>query len=185
MYEPVAMAVGTALFFPTALLSALGELDETLFAYWEDVDLSFRALQSGLELRVVDDAVVSHAMSASSGGVGSQLTEYLVSRNELHILRKFLGPASQPRGILKSVARRLVVIGLLRERGRPELADAMASGTWAGLLGMKGGPDGLIGRRTAVPAFACQHPWFFNRVLDSCASVLPGSNRPPRALRLR
>jgi len=41
-------------------LEATGGFDERFFMYWEDVDLSFRIKDAGLDLAVADDAFVTH-----------------------------------------------------------------------------------------------------------------------------
>jgi GT2 family glycosyltransferase len=41
-------------------LEATGGFDEGFFMYWEDVDLSFRIKDAGLDLAVADDAFVTH-----------------------------------------------------------------------------------------------------------------------------
>ena len=55
---------------------AVGELDERFFMYWEDVDYSLRARESGYRIGVVDDAVVSHELSASGRTAGRLLAVY-------------------------------------------------------------------------------------------------------------
>ena len=53
---------------PRAALEEVGSLDESLFAYAEDVDWSMRARAAGLTILVVPASVVLHHVSESSGG---------------------------------------------------------------------------------------------------------------------
>ena len=54
-----------------ALRSSGRSLDESLFAYAEDVDWSMRARDAGLRILVVPASVVRHRVSGSSGGASS------------------------------------------------------------------------------------------------------------------
>ena len=47
---------------------AAGGFDEEYFLYWEDVDLSVRALTAGLDLRVLPQAQAVHAVGATQDG---------------------------------------------------------------------------------------------------------------------
>ncbi|HRQ23139.1 MAG TPA: glycosyltransferase family 2 protein, partial [Anaerolineales bacterium] len=59
---------------------AVGGFDETYFAYFEDVDLSFRLRLAGGRCLYVSDAVVHHVGSASTGKT-SDFAYYHVHRN--------------------------------------------------------------------------------------------------------
>ncbi|MGA6992777.1 MAG: glycosyltransferase family 2 protein [Candidatus Deferrimicrobiaceae bacterium] len=69
------------------MLDEIGLLDETFFAYGEDVDLGLRARWAGWECFYVPDAVVYHKYSATSGTYSSRKA-FLVERNRLWILFK-------------------------------------------------------------------------------------------------
>src|SRR5204862_3775349 len=58
-------ADGAAMAISRALVDRVGYLDERLFAYVEDVDLSLRARAAGFRVLFVPDAVVRHKGSAS------------------------------------------------------------------------------------------------------------------------
>ena len=63
-------------------LAEVGLLDERLFLYYEDIDLSWRGRAQGWRYRYVPESVVRHAHTATSVE-GSELFQYYVERNRL------------------------------------------------------------------------------------------------------
>jgi GT2 family glycosyltransferase len=78
---------GCAGVYKKEMLDGVGLLDETFFAYGEDVDLGLRARWAGWECFYVPDAIVHHKYSATTGTYSSRKA-YLVERNRLWILFK-------------------------------------------------------------------------------------------------
>jgi GT2 family glycosyltransferase len=69
------------------MLDEIGAFDEEFFAYYEDVDLAWRAQRAGWRCRYAPAAMVRHWHSAT----GSQmpwLKAYLISRNKLWTIVK-------------------------------------------------------------------------------------------------
>ena len=66
------------------LLKQIGLFDPDFFAYYEDVDLSWRARIDGWESVYVPTSIVYHIHSAS----GSKVKNYYLSRNKLFYLMK-------------------------------------------------------------------------------------------------
>jgi len=62
-------ASGGASLYRVAMLQAVGLFDEDFFAYYEDVDLSFRAQLAGWKVRYAPAAVAYHAIGATSGQI--------------------------------------------------------------------------------------------------------------------
>lgn len=58
-------------------------LDEKYFLYYEDLDLCVRAKRKGVNILFAPKAFMWHKNAASSGGSGSQLQDYYISRNRL------------------------------------------------------------------------------------------------------
>jgi len=81
-------ACGGAMLVPRAALEEVGPLDETLFAYAEDVDWSLRARAAGLRILVVPASVVHHRVSASTGGAASPDSLYYALRNGLVVAER-------------------------------------------------------------------------------------------------
>jgi len=79
-------SAGAAL-YRQSLLEDTGLLDEDLYAYAEDLDLSFRARLRGWSCLYVPTAVVYHRMGATFG-VDSPTKVYYSSRNMLTVLLK-------------------------------------------------------------------------------------------------
>jgi len=78
---------GCAGVYKREMLDKIGQLDESFFAYGEDVDLGLRARWAGWECRYVPDAVVYHKYSATAGAYSPQKA-FLVERNRIWILLK-------------------------------------------------------------------------------------------------
>lgn len=62
-------ASGGASLYRTAMLDEIGLFDEDFFAYYEDVDLSFRAQLAGWKVRYEPRAEAYHATSSSGGKI--------------------------------------------------------------------------------------------------------------------
>ena len=66
----------------------VGILDERYFAYFEDVDLSFRAQLAGFSIRYVPLAVVHHKLGHTSGGGKSKFSRYHTMKNNWYLYVK-------------------------------------------------------------------------------------------------
>lgn len=77
----------SAALYRRQMLAEIGAFDEDFFAYYEDVDLAWRARQAGWRCHYAPAAVVRHWHSAT-GGQFPRLKAYLVSRNKLWTIVK-------------------------------------------------------------------------------------------------
>jgi len=81
---PTDRAVGALLAVSRTAVEAAGLLDESLFAYVEDVDWALRVRKAGLQVLIAPDARAWHKVSASSGGeAASTHTLYYGVRNTI------------------------------------------------------------------------------------------------------
>ncbi|MBW6503937.1 glycosyltransferase family 2 protein [bacterium] len=78
---------GCAGVYKREMLDRIGLLDESFFAYGEDVDLGLRARWAGWPCFYVPTAVVYHKYSATTGAYSPQKA-FLVERNRIWILFK-------------------------------------------------------------------------------------------------
>lgn len=62
-------ASGGASIYRTSMLEQIGIFDDDFFAYYEDVDISFRAQLRGWRVRFAPRAVVRHRIGATSGKI--------------------------------------------------------------------------------------------------------------------
>jgi GT2 family glycosyltransferase/glycosyltransferase involved in cell wall biosynthesis len=85
-------ATGGAALFRTRMLKEVGGFDETFFAFFEDVDLAWRAQAHGWRALYAPGAVVYHHHSATARH-GSPAKLYLVGRNRVRTLAKNATPA--------------------------------------------------------------------------------------------
>ncbi len=82
--EELFCAPAGATLYRTALFDDIGAFDETFFAYYEDVDISFRARLAGWKIWYEPKAVVFHEVSATSSKLGG-FTRFHSTKN-FHIL---------------------------------------------------------------------------------------------------
>jgi GT2 family glycosyltransferase len=85
-YEVLGPCAGAAL-YRRAMLDQVGLFDEDYFAYYEDVDLAWRAQRAGWRCLYVPAACVVHRHS-STAREGSPLKGYLLGRNKVWTLIK-------------------------------------------------------------------------------------------------
>lgn len=74
---------GCAMFVRKAVFQKTGLLDSKYFAYLEDADFCQRARKEGFGIFYVPPAFLWHKVARSSGGIGSSLQEYYITRNRL------------------------------------------------------------------------------------------------------
>src|SRR5207247_10545644 len=80
-------ATGGGALFRTQMLEDVGGFDETFFAFFEDVDLAWRARAFGWRALYAPGAVVYHHHSATARH-GSPAKLHLVGRNRVRTLAK-------------------------------------------------------------------------------------------------
>ncbi|MCA9332290.1 glycosyltransferase family 2 protein, partial [Candidatus Saccharibacteria bacterium] len=67
-------ATGGASLYRLSMLEQIGLFDEDFFAYFEDVDISFRAQLAGWKVRYVPKAIAYHKIGATSGKISGFTT---------------------------------------------------------------------------------------------------------------
>jgi len=121
-------ACGGAMLVPRAALEAIGSLDETLFAYAEDVEWSLRARRAGRRILVVPASVVHHRVSASTGGAASPDSLYYALRNGLVVAERCAATGSLGRLRRRVVATAAFTAQALRAPRRREGLRAVRQG---------------------------------------------------------
>ncbi|HSH55411.1 MAG TPA: glycosyltransferase family 2 protein [Candidatus Limnocylindrales bacterium] len=99
-------ASGAASLYRVSMLEQIGLLDEDFFAYYEDVDLSFRAQLAGWKVRYVPQAVVYHATSTTSAKIKGFFT-YQTQKNLPMLLLK-----NVPASLLPTILPRFLLVYL-------------------------------------------------------------------------
>ena len=80
-------ASGGASLYRVKLLKQVGLLDESFFAYYEDVDLSFRAQLAGWKVKYVPDAIVYHQIGATSSKIKGFTTYHTLKNLPLLLIK--------------------------------------------------------------------------------------------------
>lgn len=76
-------ASGCCMLIKREVFETVGLFDNRYFLYYEDADLSERVIKKGYTIFYAHKAVIRHENAGSSGGSGSDLQDYYVSRNRL------------------------------------------------------------------------------------------------------
>ena len=95
--EAVPFVTGCCMLVPRLAWQRIGPFDESLFAYWEDFDWSWRARAAGYRLLYAPNGRLWHEVSASvrrnsparSGGWSAPLHVFLTTRNSLWMIRRY------------------------------------------------------------------------------------------------
>ncbi|MGY1779067.1 glycosyltransferase [Geodermatophilus sp. SYSU D01036] len=126
---------GACLVVHAELFDLLGGFDDGYFLYWEDVDLSYRALRAGARLVVCEDLVAVHDEGGTQVRHGEAMSEgyyYWNCRNRLAFAARHLGRRAVLRWLVTAPAAGWEVVlrggrrQLLRSP-RPLLAAARGS----------------------------------------------------------
>lgn len=125
---------GASMLLRTAAIAEVGGFDESLFLYWEDVELCHRLRTAGYGLAVVPESRVTHE-GGGAVGQASAVQDYFASRNGLLVVRKH-APAWLPTAAVATLLR-VSLAKLLR--GEWHRLRPACRGWWDGCRG-RGGP---------------------------------------------
>lgn len=81
--EETAFATGCCMLVKRDVFEKVGFFDEKYFLYYEDSDLSMRVRKKGWKIIYTPRAMLWHSNAGSTGGSGSRLQDYFISRNRL------------------------------------------------------------------------------------------------------
>lgn len=130
---------GCAVLVPSPVIQKIGLLDESFFAYYEDVDWSLRCRDAGYRVAVVTTTKVFHKGTTDQVRLKSPFSQYLLVRNQWQFMRKY-GRWFEWPGFIRQYVRQMILnVAKYDENGEDEQADAWLSGFWAGLTGKTGG----------------------------------------------
>lgn len=87
--EETELATGCCFLMKASVLNKIGLLDDKYFLYYEDADLSERIKRAGLKIVYNPKSIIWHKNAESSGGSGSDLQDYFISRNRLLFATKY------------------------------------------------------------------------------------------------
>ncbi|MDD5435153.1 MAG: glycosyltransferase family 2 protein [Nitrospira sp.] len=86
--KKVDYVVGCAMLVTKRFIDKVGMLDDTFFAYFEELDWCFRGRENGFDILYVPDAAIYHKGGGSTGGISSPIVSYYHTRNWILFMRK-------------------------------------------------------------------------------------------------
>ena len=164
---------GTALLLRLSAMAKIGEVDERFFAYYEDVDLSVRAVRCGFENRVVPAARVRH-WGQNDGRLRSSNYVYYNARNRALFWSKHLPRRRLFRFWRLYSAAALVTASGFRESNDTEKAKAALAGA----------VDAFV-RRGGIASPTRANPAWLEKLAFSCPYALANILRGNLAVALR
>ena len=87
--KQITFATGACMLVKREIFEKVGLFDERYFLYLEDMDFCVRAKNAGFRIIFEPNAVIWHKNASSSGGAGSPLQDYFITRNRLLFAFKF------------------------------------------------------------------------------------------------
>jgi GT2 family glycosyltransferase len=141
-------ATGCCILIPKVIILQVGTLENSFFAYFEDVDWSLRIREAGFKIYFSSKSIIYHQGSASSKkahdeGVLSPKVFYLHARNQLFLLRRH---SRFPEAILSWTYHFLKYVAWMSYfclRGRFKKMKSVARGIRDGILLDHHHPDPL------------------------------------------
>jgi GT2 family glycosyltransferase len=120
-------ASGGASLYRATLFERIGLFDEAFFAYFEDVDIAFRAQLAGLRVFYCSDAVAYHDQGSTSGRIPGFAVEQMFKNLPMLLVKNLplrLWPSVAPRFLL--IYPLLLANAVRRGQGRPALRGFVA-----------------------------------------------------------
>lgn len=129
---------GASMYVTRSCLQRIGNMDETYFLFFEDLDWGIRAKSQGLGYAA--RSLVGHKRGTTTGSAKRlaevpKLSLYLEHRNGIHFVRKFF-PRTIPNRIVYSLLSAMRLLAL----GAPDRSWVVLQAIIAGLKGERGRP---------------------------------------------
>lgn len=83
------LATGACMLVKRQVFEKIGLFDEKYFLYLEDMDFCVRALKANFKILFEPKSIIWHKNAGSTGGSGSRLQDYYITRNRLLFAAKY------------------------------------------------------------------------------------------------
>jgi len=131
---------GAAMLLRVSAMSSVGLLDEGMFAYYEDNDISCRLVNAGWTNKVAFDCMVHHATSTDVYAQRPAYYFYLMARNSFLFWQRHT-PAGYRRFLsLRLLDREILIANRLLHRGFSTKGNACLLGVYDGIMLRQGVP---------------------------------------------
>jgi len=93
--KEIDLATGACMLIKKEVFTKIGFLDDKYFLYLEDMDFCVRAKKAGFKIVFSPKAILWHKNAVSSGGSGSKVQDYYITRNRLLFAFKYAKPRTK------------------------------------------------------------------------------------------
>ncbi len=93
--KEIDFATGACMLIKEEVFQKIGFLDDKYFLYLEDMDFCVRAKKAGFKIAFSPKAILWHKNAISSGGSGSKIQDYYITRNRLLFAFKYAKPRTK------------------------------------------------------------------------------------------
>ena len=106
---------GCSFMISKEVIKKVGLLDDKYYLYLEDLDYCLRVKRAGFNLRYFPSSIIWHVNAGSSGGSGSKLHEYYMTRNRLLIGMRY-APFKTKCALIREAGRFLMSGSAIKKR---------------------------------------------------------------------
>ncbi len=149
---PVFGACGGAAIYRRQMLDEIGLFDEAFFAYMEDVDLAIRARLAGWTCLSAPDAVVLHAVAASTGGHTSDFSVRQTTKNAIATILKTAPWPVLPLLLATALSTQGAAVTLCLLTGRPRWLRPHLGAYFSGLRAALAEAPKMLAARRGIQA---------------------------------
>jgi GT2 family glycosyltransferase len=110
------------------IFEIVGTMDEVYFVYYDDTDFVWRLNKAGYSIKFVNNAIVQHKVSTSTGGALSEFSVYYTNRNRVYFARKNLQGLNKSFAILYIFLTRIIYSLIYNKKIRKKMWQGFKDG---------------------------------------------------------
>ncbi len=116
VHKTTEYATGACMLVRASVFQKIGMFDTDYFLYYEDSDISMRIKKAGYTINFNPDSIIWHKNAGSTGGSGSDLQDYYITRNRLIFGFRY-APLRAKLALLKEAGKQLITGRTWQKKG--------------------------------------------------------------------